>query len=206
MNILLNINDVEQEVTAQAGDTLLKTLRHLGYFGVKHGCENGECGACAILLDGKPVASCVMLAAAAHGKQITTIEALGQVEDQGWKHTEGLHPIQKAFVELGALQCGYCTPAMILAAKALLDRTLTPSEEEVRDALSGVLCRCTGYVKPVQAVLLAAERIRSGGSLGQGEQAIPIALPPRMEGFPPPEFPGAEPPTLLTATLPKMVV
>ena len=205
MQINLTINNEIKTLEVSPRETLLHTLRRSGYFGVKHGCENGECGACTILLDGKPIASCVMLAAQAHDKHITTIEALGQVEDQGWKHTEGLHPIQKAFVELGALQCGYCTPAMILAAKALLDRTLTPTEAEVRAALSGVLCRCTGYVKPVQAILLAAERIRSGGSTSLGEEAIPITLPPRAQGLPP-EFSATEPPTLLTTTLPKMVV
>ncbi len=120
--------------------------------------------------------SCMLLAAQVDGKHITTIESIGQVEEQGWKHTEGLHPIQQAFVEIGAIQCGYCTPAMILAAKALLDQTLTPTEEQVRDALSGVLCRCTGYIKPVQAVMRAAEIIRGNGKFGDsviGESAIP---------------------------------
>src|SRR5512143_1774414 len=160
MLINLTINNEQKPWDVAADETLLRALRRNGYFGVKHGCENGECGACTVLLDDKPVASCVMLAAQANGKRITTIESLGQAAEQGWKHTEGLHPIQQAFVELGALQCGYCTPAMILAAKALLDQTVTPTEAQVRDALSGILCRCTGYVKPVQAVLLAAERIR----------------------------------------------
>jgi len=167
MQVNLTINGENKTWDISPNETLLHALRRHGYFGVKHGCDNGACGACAVLLDGKPIASCVMLAAPAEGKRITTIEALGQVAEQGWKRTEGLHPIQQAFVETGALQCGYCTPAMILAAKALLDQTLTPTEEQVRDALSGVLCRCTGYVKPAQAVMRAAAMLR-------GEQRLEI--------------------------------
>ena len=101
-----------------------------------------------------------MLAAQAEGHNIVTIEALGEHPEQGWKKTDGLHPLQQAFVESGAIQCGYCTPAQILAAKALLDKNPNPSEEEVREAISGVLCRCTGYLKPVQAVLKAAAVMR----------------------------------------------
>src|SRR5712692_7919757 len=155
MELTLTINDHSQILDITPNETLLRALRRNGYFGVKHGCENGECGACAVLVNGVPINSCVMLAAQAEGKHVTTIEALGQVEEQGWKHTEGLHPLQKAFVEIGALQCGYCTPAMILAAKALLDTNPNPTEDQVRDAFSGVLCRCTGYLKPVQAVMQA---------------------------------------------------
>ncbi len=210
MQIHLTINDESKTWDVAPNETLLDALRRDGYFGVKHGCENGECGACTVLLDDKPVASCVMLAAQAESKRITTIESLGQVEDQGWKHTEGLHPIQQAFVELGALQCGYCTPAMILAAKALLDQTLTPTEEQVRDALSGVLCRCTGYVKPVQAVIQAGRLM--AGSLGSSEeraQGIPLPpelLKPHREELPPLELPTLQPPNNLTTTLPTMVV
>jgi putative selenate reductase molybdopterin-binding subunit len=162
MQVNLTINNENKNWEFAPNETLLHALRANGYFSVKYGCDNGECGACTVLLDGKPVASCEILAAQAEGKHITTIESVGQVAEQGWKHTEGLHPIQQAFVEVGALQCGYCTPAMILAAKALLDQTLTPTESQIRNALSGVLCRCTGYLKPVQAVMLAAERIRTG--------------------------------------------
>ncbi|MCL4394036.1 MAG: molybdopterin-dependent oxidoreductase [Chloroflexi bacterium] len=207
MEISLTINDQPKTLESSPNETLLHLLRREGYFGVKHGCDNGECGACTVLLDGKPVASCMVLAAQVDGKQVMTIEALGEVEEQGWKRTAGLNPIQQAFVEVGALQCGYCTPAMILAAKALLDRTLTPTESEVRDALSGVLCRCTGYVKPAQAVLLAAERVRSGPGPQErtGPEAIPITLLPRGEELRPPEFPTAGLPWQ-TATLPKMVV
>ncbi len=160
MELRLNVNDRDHEFEALPGESLLKALRRLGYFGVKHGCETGECGACTILLDGKPVNSCVMLAAQAQGHSIQTIESVGQHPEQGWKLTEGLHPLQQAFVETGAIQCGYCTPAQILAAKELLERNPSPSEVEVRESLSGVLCRCTGYLKPVQAVLRAAARMR----------------------------------------------
>jgi putative selenate reductase molybdopterin-binding subunit len=160
MNIRLQVNDKTHELEVQPGDSLLKVLRTQGYFSVKHGCETGECGACAVLLDGKPVNTCVMLAAQAEGHRIETIEAIGEHPEQGWKLTPGLHPLQQAFVETGAIQCGYCTPAQILAAKELLDRNSNPSETEVREALAGVLCRCTGYLKPVQAVLRAAAVMR----------------------------------------------
>ena len=129
-------------------------------FGVKQGCQTGECGACTVLLDDVPVTSCTMLAAQADGHRVTTVEALGEHPEQGWKHTEGLHPLQQAFIEIGAIQCGYCTPAQLLAAEALLRENPNPSEAEVRQALSGVLCRCSGYVRPVEAVLRAAARMR----------------------------------------------
>ena len=165
MKINLLINEIQQEIDINPSDTLLKVLRTQGYFGVKHGCETGECGACTVLLDGKPVNSCVYLAAQAEGHRIQTIESIGQHPEQGWKTTQGLHPLQQAFVESGAIQCGYCTPAMILAAKELLDADPSPSEVQVRQALSGVLCRCTGYIKPVQAVLRAAAGHRRERSL-----------------------------------------
>ncbi len=167
MKISLNINNIFVEPVVNPGASLLSVLRGLGYYGVKHGCETGECGACTVLLDGKPVNSCVMLAVQADGHRIQTIEALGEHPEKGWKVSEGLHPIQQAFVESGAIQCGYCTPAQILAAKELLERNPSPSEAEVREALSGVLCRCTGYIKPVQAVLRAAAILR-------GEQVEPL--------------------------------
>jgi putative selenate reductase molybdopterin-binding subunit len=180
MNLNLIVNDTPHEVSASPGDSLLGVLRGLGYFGVKHGCETGECGACAVLLDGKPINSCVYLAAQAEGRRIQTIEALGQHPEQGWRITDGLHPLQKTFVENGAIQCGYCTPAQILAAKELLDRNPDPSEAEVREALSGVLCRCTGYVKPVQAVLQAAAVLR--GEAPQALEAPDIFTPPTDGG------------------------
>ena len=149
MEIELNINSEVRRVTIHPGETLLEVLRRSGYVGVKHGCEDGSCGVCTVLLDGKAVHSCILLAAQAEGHQITTIEGIG--------NRENLHPLQAAFVNLGAVQCGYCTPAMILAAKALLDENPHPTEAEVRDAISGVLCRCTGYVKPVEAVMSVVE-------------------------------------------------
>lgn len=161
MKITLNINHHEYPLKIQVSETLLKTLRRLGFFSVKSGeCENGECGACTVLFDGRPVNSCTMLTAQAEGHLIQTVEALGEHSEQGWKKTQGLSVIQQAFVDTGAIQCGYCTPAMVLVAKALLDKNPSPAEVEVREALSGVLCRCTGYVKPVQAVLRAAAILR----------------------------------------------
>lgn len=171
MDIQLTINGHEVNWKINPHDTLLSVLRREGYFGAKFGgCDNGECGACTVLLDGQPVNSCAMLAAQADGHEVTTIEGIGEHPEQGWKKTAGLHPIQEAFVETGAIQCGYCTPAMVLAAKALLDREPNPTEAQVRAALSGVLCRCTGYVKPVEAVMRAAAVMR-------GEHVPPISRP-----------------------------
>ncbi len=175
MDINLQINQKNIEINVVPGTTLLEALRSLGYFGSKKGCDKGECGACTVLMDGKPVNSCLVLAVQAEGHVIQTIEAVGQHPEQGWKKTEGLHSLQQAFIESGAIQCGYCTPAMILAAKALLDKNPVPSEAQVRDAISGVLCRCTGYLKPVQAVLRAAAVLR-GEAVEPLQGAIP--LPP----------------------------
>ncbi len=160
MNITLTINSNVHEVECAPSETLLSVVRQLGYFGVKFGDEGGLSGADTVLLDGKPVNAGSMLAAQAQEHLIVTIEALGEHPDQGWKKTEGLSPLQQAFVESGAIQCGYCTPAQILAAQALLDTNLNPTEAQVREAISGVLCRCTGYIKPVQAVLKAAAVMR----------------------------------------------
>jgi len=160
MNITLTINANKHEIDCAPSETLLSAVRRLGYYGVKFGDEHGLSGADTVLLDGKPVNGGSMLVAQAAGHNIVTIEGLGQHPEQGWKKTGGLHPLQLAFVETGAIQCGYCTPAQILAAKALLDENPNPSEEQVRDAIAGVLCRCTGYLKPVQAVLKAAAALR----------------------------------------------
>jgi putative selenate reductase molybdopterin-binding subunit len=161
MEIRLQLNGTWRIFQASPGDTLLSILRREGFFGVKFGgCQKGECGACAVLLDGKTVNSCSLLAVQADGSQVETIEALGERAQSGWKKGRGLHPIQAAFVESGAIQCGYCTPAMVLAARELLAAQPDPSEAEIRDALSGVLCRCTGYQKPVQAIRRAAARMR----------------------------------------------
>jgi putative selenate reductase molybdopterin-binding subunit len=156
MEITLTINDQEQRFSIQPGETLLSLLRRLGYVGVKHGCEDGSCGVCTVLLDGQAVHTCVLLAAQVDGRSLTTIEGIGR--------RDALHPLQAAFVEHGAVQCGYCTPAMILAALALLRDNPHPSEADTREALSGVLCRCTGYLKPVEAVLQAAGILNGGAS------------------------------------------
>src|SRR5438105_7597783 len=152
MNIKLTVNDEGLVLDVGANETLLAVLRRSGYFGVKHGCEDGTCGACLVLVDGAPTNACVTLAAQVADRHITTIEGIGGEQRRGWKGSEPLHPLQQAFVETGAIQCGYCTPGLILAAKALLDQNPAPSEAEVREALSGVLCRCTWYKKPVQAI------------------------------------------------------
>ena len=170
MDILLVVNGVEHQVEIAPGDTLLKVLRGLGYHSVKFGDEHGQTGADTVLLDGRPINAGITLAAQAEGHVIATAEALGEHPDQGWRKTEGLHPLQRAFIETGAIQCGYCTPAQILAARHLLERNLAPTESEVRDVLSGVLCRCTGYLKPVQAVLRAAAELR--GEDGFGTKAL----------------------------------
>jgi putative selenate reductase molybdopterin-binding subunit len=209
MKVLLSINAIDHEVIVSPGEKLLTVLRRLGLYGVKHGCESGECGACTVLLDGKPINSCVYLAAQAVGHRILTIEAIGQPAQQGWKVTSGLHPLQVAFVETGAIQCGYCTPAQVLAAKELLERNPNPSETEVREALSGVLCRCTGYLKPVQAVLRAAAVMRGETPfpLEEGGVSLPIGSG---------EAPGDEPvptydtyptlPSTMTSLLPRVLV
>jgi putative selenate reductase molybdopterin-binding subunit len=160
MNITLKINGIDHNIDTAPYSTLFAALRGLGFHGVKFGDEGGLSGSDTILLDGKPLNAGSLLAAQAEGHNIATIEALGEHPEQGWKLTDGLHPLQKAFVETGAIQCGYCTPAQILAAKSLLEKNPNPSEAQVREAISGVLCRCTGYLKPVQAVLKAAAEMR----------------------------------------------
>jgi carbon-monoxide dehydrogenase small subunit len=146
----LHVNGEEFEILTEVNKTLLEVLREdLGLTGTKRGCDLGACGACTVVIDGKPHLSCITLAAAVQGKKIMTIEGLAQ---------EGkLHSLQKAFVEKGAIQCGFCTPGMILTAKAFLDEHPHPSEGEVKKAISGNLCRCTGYVKIVEAIISAAE-------------------------------------------------
>ena len=176
MEVTLLVNGNTHAWQIDPGDTLLSVLRREGFWGAKFGgCTHGECGACTVLMDGKPVNSCQLLAAQAEGHSIQTIESIGEHPDQGWKKTGGLHPIQQAFVEVGAIQCGYCTPAMVLAAKALLDQTPDPSEAQVREAISGILCRCTGYLKPVQAILRAAAVMR-GEAVEKIEAKIPVPL------------------------------
>jgi len=154
LSIDLTVNGEARHWTIAPGDLLLDVLRREGYFGVKRGCEKGECGACTVLLDGNPINSCLMFAAQAESREVLTIEGLA--------HEGSLDPIQSAFLEHGAVQCGYCTPGMILAAKALLARNPHPTEEEVREGLAGNYCRCTGYLKPVEAVLAVANAQPTG--------------------------------------------
>src|SRR5258706_95161 len=175
MKLQLTINANTHELECAPGETLFSALRRLAFYGVKFGDDQGLTGADTIILDGKPVNSSLLLAAQAEGHAIVTIEGLGEHPDQGWRKTGGLHPLQQAFVESGAIQCGYCTPAQILTAKALLDRSPNPTEAEVRDAISGVLCRCTGYIKPVQAVLRAAAVLRGEAPPNEGKAMLALA-------------------------------
>ncbi len=181
MNVTLTVNATQHVIETTPSGTLFAALRRLGYFGIKFGDEQGLSGADTVLLDGRPVNAGSLLAAQAEGHNIVTIEGLGEHPDQGWKKTEGLHPLQLAFIETGAIQCGYCTPAQILAAKALLDKNPHPTEAEVREAIAGVLCRCTGYHKPVQAILRAAAVMR-GEAVGQVEKTR-IQSVPGTESF-----------------------
>ena len=145
----LKVNGEEHEIYAEPWKTLVEVLREeLGLTGAKEGCNTGNCGTCTVIVDGKAVKGCLILARQAKGKDILTIEGLG-------KHA--LHPVQQAFIDHFAVQCGFCTPGMILTVKALLDETPSPTEEAVRKAISGNLCRCTGYTKVVEAVLAVAE-------------------------------------------------
>jgi carbon-monoxide dehydrogenase small subunit len=149
VRISLRINGLEAEADCWEGESLLFALREkLGYPGSKNACEQGECGSCSVLLDGTLVCSCLVLAAQAEGHEVTTVEGLADGDE--------LHPVQDAFVETGAVQCGFCTPGLVVAAADLLDRTPDPTDDEIREALSGNLCRCTGYEKIFDAVRLAA--------------------------------------------------
>ncbi len=143
--INLTINGIEHEISVSPNQTLLDLLRYdLGLTGTKKGCDLGDCGSCTVIVDGKPVSSCLVLAVKANGKDILTIEGL--------ETEEALHPIQQSFIDHGAIQCGFCTPGMILSGKALLDQNPNPDESDIRMAISGNLCRCTGYQKIVAAI------------------------------------------------------
>ncbi len=148
--IHFNLNGELMEVEIEPHITLLQLLRDtLELTGTKEGCGNGECGTCTVLLDGKAINSCIFPAMEIDGKTITTIEGMADREGN-------LHPIQKAFIEYGAIQCGFCTPGMVLSAKALLDENPKPGEDEIRTAISGNLCRCTGYIQIIQAIKAAS--------------------------------------------------
>jgi carbon-monoxide dehydrogenase small subunit len=151
--VRMKVNGDWKEASVQPETTLLEALRETwGLTGAKRGCDEGDCGACTVLLDGKPVNSCLVLAIRVDGREITTIEGLGK-EDR-------LHPLQSAFIHHGALQCGFCGPGMILSAKALLDSNPNPTEAEIRQALAGNICRCTGYSKIIEAVQSASRMMK----------------------------------------------
>lgn len=148
----MKINGVLHKVAVEPHRTLLEVLREeLGYIGTKRSCDTGDCGACTVIIDGRAVLSCLTLAIEAEGADIITVEGLATGDE--------LHPIQQTFLEYGAIQCGFCTPGMVLSAKALLDEVPAPSKDEVRRAIAGNLCRCTGYGKIVEAITAAAQRM-----------------------------------------------
>ena len=152
VHLTLRVNGEEQQVSFTPYKTLLEVLREdMQLTGTKHGCELGECGTCTVLIDGKPQLSCLLLPIQLQGRAITTIEGMANGSD--------LHPLQVAFAELGAAQCGYCTPGILLAARSLLEENPRPARDEIREALAGNLCRCTGYTKILLAVELAAGRM-----------------------------------------------
>jgi putative selenate reductase molybdopterin-binding subunit len=191
MKLSFTINGEAKTWEVRSNETLKDALRREAYFSVKHGCETGECGACAALVDGELRPTCVMLAAQAEGATVTTVEALG--------HPNKLHPIHESFIETGGIQCGFCTPAMVLATQQLLQENPVPTEADARECLSGVLCRCTGYVKPVEAILRAAAILR-------GEEPPAIERVPRgpltPDGKPPWDGHGADSPDQLTGGSP----
>ena len=158
-HLQFRVNDETVEVAFAPHKTLLEVLREdLGLTGTKHGCELGECGVCTVLIGGQAVLSCLVLGLDVEGREVTTIEGVATAS--------GLHPLQETFADLGAAQCGYCTPGFILVAKELLEKNQSPNREEIKEALAGNLCRCTGYIKIYEAVELAAARLR-------GEEAEP---------------------------------
>lgn len=154
MRVEMKLNGQDVAFDIAGPELLLDLLRDRGFYGTKRGCENGDCGSCAVLIDGKALCSCLYLAGQAHGREVTTIEGLGTLDAP--------HALQQCFVETAGVQCGFCIPGMLLAAKQLLDETPNPKEREVRDALDGNLCRCTGYTKQLEAIQLAAKRLLEG--------------------------------------------
>ncbi|MBI3892162.1 MAG: (2Fe-2S)-binding protein [Candidatus Wallbacteria bacterium] len=159
MKLEMKLNGQDVSLDIAGPELLLDLLRDNGYFGSKRGCENGDCGACTVLVDGKAVCSCMYFAGQAHGREVTTIEGLGTMEHP--------HPLQETFVECGAVQCGFCIPGMLMSAKELLDECPNPKDPEIREALDGNLCRCTGYTKQFEAVKLTAKRMAEGTGKGR---------------------------------------
>ncbi len=188
MNISFTLNGQSKTLDCAPGESLMMALRNAGMWSVKHGCESGECGACSVIVDGKLMPTCILLAPQVEGKQVVTLEHLNPAD-------QSLHPIQQAFIDTGAIQCGYCTPAMMLATKLLLEKETHPTETQAREALSAVLCRCTGYKKPVEAVLRAGALLRGEtpppaegpgipfeSVFGQGDDQSPITNYPITSG------------------------
>lgn len=166
----LRINGEEQTVAFPTHHTLLEVIREeCGLTGTKHGCELGECGTCAVLIDGKPVLSCLVLAAVVEGHAIETVE--------GMQHGNELHPLQATFADLGAAQCGYCIPGILLASKSLLEENATPTENEICEALAGNLCRCTGYHKIIEAIQWAGRIMRGDSSSPPDEVFFGAEIP-----------------------------
>jgi carbon-monoxide dehydrogenase small subunit len=154
VRLALTVNGEAADILVDGYKTLLEVLREdLQLTGTKHGCELGECGACAVLVDGEPVLACLLLGVECDGRSVTTVEGLAG--------SGGLHPLQEAFADLGGAQCGYCTPGILITAKALLDRHPRPTRDDIRDALAGNLCRCTGYLQIIEAVERASEQLRA---------------------------------------------
>jgi len=153
--LTLKVNGTVRTALLPQGIRLLEALRRLGYTGAKEGCGEGECGACTVLLDGRPVNSCLLFAKQAEGKAVVTVEGVGK------GHPGGLHPFQKAMVAVGGVQCGFCTPGMVVTGAHLCDTTKAATEAEIKEALSGNLCRCTGYTKIVQAVRVAMDEMHA---------------------------------------------
>ena len=186
MKVRFRLNGENVQFQVRGAESLQDLLRRKEYFGTKRGCENGDCGVCTVLLDGKPVYSCLMMAGQVEGHDVTTIEGIGDCKDP--------HPLQRSFVEHGAAQCGFCIPGMILSAKALLDAEPDPSRERIAEAIDGNLCRCTGYVKQIDAIESAARDIRDaklthgtkltrGTKLTYGTKLTPDTKPTRSKGI-----------------------
>lgn len=154
MQLNVTINGEAVQLDIEPGAVLLDVLRQAGYFGVKRGCEEGTCGACLVVVNGRAVNSCLLFAARCEGAQILTVEGLGR--------PGALHPLQRAMLDAGAVQCGYCTPGILMAAYALLQDNPDPTDEQIRECLAGNLCRCTGYVKYIEAIRSAAAEMREG--------------------------------------------
>jgi len=160
MIVSFNVNGEKKTVHIAPNEVLLDTLRKMGYYSVKRGCEEGECGACTVLLNGKPVKSCMLFTAQVKDKEITTLEGVGTPDNP--------HILQKVFIEKGAIQCGFCIPGIIITAKALLDEKLDITDEDIKEALDGNLCRCTGYVKQVEAIKEAAKILKKSRKSKKG--------------------------------------